>query len=590
MFDDRDLKLKQHLWMAAERAAPDPLERILAACGEQHKKEEQRMEHMEQTGKSGAGGKHPQAVPATKKRWMTFTAAMLAVLVGLGIGVQSWRSGHAVASVVSLDVNPSIQLQVNRKERVLSAEPLNAEAWDVLRGMELEGTQVNVAVNAIVGSLLQHGYLTDLGSAILISVEDRDPQRAGRLEAELNQSVSAVVENAVVHSQVLAYDAGQEPEPEGISSGKAALIRAIQNLNGALSFEDLAALSVEELWQLRDAGAPGLPIGLGGAAYAAQAYANVLEVDSFVWEADAELDETPAHYEVELYQPHNEDLKYEYLVDAYTGEILEGLPNILQISMPEDLYNGGQTATDTPAAGTASGTKSLIGEARAKSVALDHAGLQESGVRYCNAWLEYDDGRMEHYEVEFGTDSARYEYEIGLYDGAVLKSEQKVFAAPSASGTGTTGGTISEERAREIACAHAGVRAADAVVLKSKLDWEDGVQIYELEFQAGSGEYEYEINALDGTILKSERKEIYTAASGEHHGGRQTSYIGDAAAQAAALSHAGVAAGDARAMKCELDEDDGRCLYEVEFKAGAVEYEYEIDAVTGAVLKAERED
>lgn len=575
---EKDTKLKQRLWTAAEHAAPDPLERILSAC-EEPRKEEQQM-------------KNARTTNSIRRCWVSLTAAaMLAVLVGLGAGIQGWRSGQTVASVVSLDVNPSIQLQVNRKERVLSAEPLNADAWTILKDMELEGTQLNVAVNAIVGSLLQNGYLAEAGSAILISVEDSDAQRAGRLEAELNQTVSAAVEKAVVLSQVLTYDAGQTPGTAGVSAGKAALVQSIQALNGSLVFEDLAALSVEELWQLRDAGAPGQPIGMSGAAYAAQAYANVLEADSFVWEADAELDEIPAHYEVELYQPHNKDLKYEYRVDAYTGEVLTGPANILQTAGDSAETPGTAPApSQKPAAdtaGTGSGTRSLIGEAQAKSIALRHAGLQESGTLYCNVWAEYDEGRMEHYEVEFGTDSARYEYEIGLYDGAVLKSEQKTLAAPSAPSAppASSGTAISEARAKEIAFAHAGVQAADTVVEKIKLDWEDGVQVYELEFRTGSEEYEYELNALDGTVLKSEQK----TRAGQSHSSQQTSYIGDAAAKAAALSHAGVSAGDAWDMKCELDCDDGRYLYEVEFDAGGLEYEYEIDAETGAVLKAERD-
>ena len=75
------------------------------------------------------------------------------------------------------------------------------------------------------------------------------------------------------------------------------------------------------------------------------------------------------------------------------------------------------------------------------------------------------------------------------------------------------------------------------------------------------------------------------AAGGTTAGG----YIGEAAAKAAALGHAGVAEGDTYQMKVELDRDDGVYLYEVEFKAGGMEYEYEIDAYSGAVLKAERD-
>lgn len=74
-------------------------------------------------------------------------------------------------------------------------------------------------------------------------------------------------------------------------------------------------------------------------------------------------------------------------------------------------------------------------------------------------------------------------------------------------------------------------------------------------------------------------------ASGQPSGG----FIGEDAAKSAALSHAGISAADAGYIECELDEDDGRWVYEIEFRAGGVEYDYEISAGDGTVLKAERE-
>ena len=63
----------------------------------------------------------------------------------------------------------------------------------------------------------------------------------------------------------------------------------------------------------------------------------------------------------------------------------------------------------------------------------------------------------------------------------------------------------------------------------------------------------------------------------------------DQAAKSAALAHAGVSAADVTGLRCELDEDGGRWVYEIEFRAGGVEYEYEIAAADGTVLKAEQD-
>ena len=66
-------------------------------------------------------------------------------------------------------------------------------------------------------------------------------------------------------------------------------------------------------------------------------------------------------------------------------------------------------------------------------------------------------------------------------------------------------------------------------------------------------------------------------------------YIGEEAAKAAALKHAGLAAGDVTELKAELDLDDAVVHYDVEFKSGGMEYDYDIDAKTGDVLTSKSE-
>ena len=112
-----------------------------------------------------------------------------------------------------------------------------------------------------------------------------------------------------------------------------------------------------------------------------------------------------------------------------------------------------------------------------------------------------------------------------------------------------------------------------------------------MEFLAGSTEYQYEIDLYTGAILQSER-ETHGASGGNTSSGNasgSSSMIGEAAARSAALAHAGVSESSASRIQVELDRDDGQTLYEVEFHVGRTEYSYEIDAYTGAILKAEQE-
>ena len=472
-----DREMEKRLAQALSRAAPDDPEGVLSRC---------------ETRKG-------TVIPMTDKKTLhrrllrNLTAACLALLL-LGGGWAWYQQSWAVASVISLDVNPSIELKVNQKETVLSCTPLNADAETVLAdlngGADLKGTRLTVAANAIVGALVRSGYLDSISSAILISVEDRNQDRAGKLRQELTAAVDAVLQGAAsqasVLSQTLAQDAelNRQARENQISTGKAALVKQAMALNSRLQFEALSALSVEELKDLVETGAPGMPIGKEAARLAALAYAGVTESSGVCSEVDAELDDTPAHYEVELSGGFGE---YEYKVDAYSGSILSG-------TAPISAAPGGQTAQSAGGA--------LIGEAAAKSAALAHAGVKEADAQVYKLQLDYDDGRPEQYEVAFRAGGVRYEYDVEPYSGRILSYERKTEqSAVPASGEA---GDIGEAAAKSAALAHAGVKEAQVSGLQVQRDYDDGQLVYEVEFRAGGLEYEYTIQGSTGAVLEHE--------------------------------------------------------------------------------------
>ena len=397
-------KMEQRLASAVEKTAPNDVNGVLSRC------------------EARKGTVIPMTTKkTTKKRWTTLAAACLA-LVLLGGGGIFYQQAHAVASVVSLDVNPSIELKVSKSEKVLVCTPLNEDAKAILAdmgdGADLKGAKLDVAVNAIVGSLVRNGYLNSISSAIMISVEDNDTARAEKLQRELTSTVDGVLQTsesrASVLTQTLTQDAGltQQARENSISTGKAALVNRVLALNPALKFDALAKLSVEELKDLAEAGAPAMPIGTDKAMdIAAAAFGKASTAKMAYSEVDPELDESPAHYEVEIKSQTGEE--FEYKVDAYTGAILES---------KREAADGTEVPVVQPSKPAASGD---IGYAKAKSVALNHAGVSENKAYDMEIELDDEDGTLV-YEVEFKSGNMEYSYEINAATGAILKHEAEL--------------------------------------------------------------------------------------------------------------------------------------------------------------------
>ena len=400
-------KMEQRLASALEKTAPDDVSGVLSRCEV----------------RKGTVINMTTRKPARKK-WPALVAACLAVML-LGGGGVFYQQANAVASVVSLDVNPSIELKVSRSEKVLACAPLNDDAKTILAdmgdGADLKGAKLDVAVNAIVGSLVRNGYLSSISSAIMISVEDKDTTRAEKLQRELTDAVDGVLQTseakASVLTQTLTQDTArdQQAQENNISTGKAALVNRVLAINPELQFDALAKLSVEELKDLAEAGAPAMPIGKDKAMDIAVAeFGKASAAEILHSEVDPELDESPAHYEVEITGRNGEEI--EYKIDAYSGAVIE---------TKREAADDDEASEAQPAKPTQPGTAQDIGHAKAKSIALNHAGVDANTVYDMNIQLDVEDGTI-IYEVEFKSGNREYDYEIDAATGAILHHETEI--------------------------------------------------------------------------------------------------------------------------------------------------------------------
>ncbi len=345
--------------------------------------------------------------------------------------------------------------------------------------------------------------------------------------------------------------------------------------------------------------APSASITPDEAKQAALDHAQLTAEQVVFTQAKLDYDDGRAVYDIEFYSGNKE---YDYEIDAASGKVLE---------FDHDIENFDISSVQV---------KLSLDEA--KAVALKNAKLSENDVVFTKAKLDYDDGRAV-YDIEFYSGNKEYDYEIDANTGKILDRdiEYKVslfsrivdffknmfsgksgtVSTPPAAADVTVEATsaasqekpaasnrITLEQAKKVALDDAKLTAADVTFIKAKLDYDDGRAVYDIEFYSGAKEYDYEIDAATGRILEKDidiNDDVNAPSEGQ---GSQT-YITAEQAKAAALSAAGFSASEVRGLKAEFDFDDGRAVYEVEFKKGIFEYDYDIDAVSGKVLKAEKE-
>ena len=271
---------------------------------------------------------------------------------------------------------------------------------------------------------------------------------------------------------------------------------------------------------------------------------------------------------------------------------------------------------------------SVIAIDKAQSAAITHAGVENADFNKVE--LNTENGQKT-YEVDFKSGEYKYDYVVDAISGNVISftkekdetsskketaskkpsktesvkqevvqtepQQQESVSQPAANQSVTSKQTtaansaeLTQSKAKSKALKHAGVKSADANFIKVQRDYDDGRKIYEVDFRANGYEYDYEIDAVSGEVLKYDKEKDHDyVAPVTSKSEPKTEEISKSSAKKAALKHAGVKSADATFVKVLLDYDDGRKTYEVDFRANGYEYDYEIDAVSGEILKYDKE-
>jgi len=234
------------------------------------------------------------------------------------------------------------------------------------------------------------------------------------------------------------------------------------------------------------------------------------------------------------------DTEYEYWIKSSDGTVVKKEAEIVTLDLAQNTADAAAaaasentTASETPittetqtsertettetaaVATTTTGEETAAGNTEvtletAINIALTDAGVSAGDVTYQKTKQDTDDG-VAVYEIEFYTSATEYEYEIRVSDGAILNMSTEVRKTAGTANTDTSGSAnttdssyISVDEAKAIALNRAGLTESEVTFKKAKLDKEDKIMVYEIEFYKDRTEYECTINASTGTIIEFE--------------------------------------------------------------------------------------
>ena len=429
-------------------------------------------------------------------------AAAACVLFAVGVvGVPYYGNNYVPDSHVDIDVNPGVEIVTNKKNKVLEVQSTNQDGAAVIDGMNLKNTELKVAVNALIGSMVQKGYIQNDNTGILVTVRNDNEDKANKVKAEVlndintalsTNSIQATVINQTVKTTV---DAKKFAAENNISIGKAVFVLNLAAKDTSLDAKELAKMKVSEIASL--VVQKGIDIR------------DIVDYDSddSIWEniADAieDIDEDAREKEIAT----------SAAVENSTAAATTSQPAPTQPAATQAAPEA--TTAAQPKSNNASGD---IGIEKANEIAISHAGLSSGSVSFVKAKIDTEDG-VKVYDIEFYSGNVEYDYEINAATGAIVSFDQDIenyeiptqpqSSAPTqaatqpqtAAPTQAASSVISVDKAKQIALSHAGVSGAS--FKKVKLDKDDGVRVYEIEFKVGNVEYEYDIDASSGAIISS---------------------------------------------------------------------------------------
>lgn len=173
-----------------------------------------------------------RGVRSIRRQIAVLAAAAAAVFLIVGAGIFTYAAPY---SMVSLDVNPSLQYTLNRLGLVLSVEAVNGDGDEILAEVgTLSNRSIEDAIVITVRQITEDGYFDgDEPGGIVIAASSRDEGEARRLAENVRETAISVTreseKDVVVAALTVGQDQVEQAKELGVSPGKLTLVEQLRD-------------------------------------------------------------------------------------------------------------------------------------------------------------------------------------------------------------------------------------------------------------------------------------------------------------------------------------------------------------------------
>ena len=481
---------------------------------------------------SGANPEIQARKKKARRQWVAALAACLALILCIGV-VAPTVLGNREAGTVTMEINPGVEYTITRNGNVKSVRFLNDDAKEVLGEVSLKGQSLKNAVAFTIAAYKTGGYM-DKNDTVLISF-DKKLSENGELRATVAEDVRQALKDASsVHTLVYVSETDDADTAElakkyNISQGKAKLVGDAAE-NSELSVDEIVKLPLDELVGLQKE----VDSVVIDSKYIGMTKAKAIALNDAGCEFRVEFTEATL-IDVGVRTPYyrlvfrDKNTQWTYHINAINGDIIEKNATVMFISLEE-----------------------------AREIAFKDAGIDGSEkVVFTKEELNRNQGRP-CWVLEFCTSKFEYVYKIDAKTGEIIYFDYH----------------IDIRRAKGIAMTDAG--CGDKVMFTVEKLVSGGIKTpyYYFVFNDDRTQWTYRINAIFGTILEKNEESLFISLE---------------KAREIAMNDAEIADGEKVVFtKEELNRNQGRPCWVLEFHTGKYSYVYKIDAKTGEVLFGRR--